>query len=115
MIEATYKMDESDKQVIIDFEKKIIEEYGSFLKTIERYTKQELIENAIKIAFFQCMRDYLVDNYDLSLRQIQELSLQHNLLKECYRSYKKDGCDQFGFFEYDAMDILKLTMKDDDF
>ena len=115
MIEATYKMNESDKQIIVDFQKKIINEYASFLKTIERYTKQELIENANKIAFFQCMRDYLVDNFDLSLRQICELSQQYNLLNECYKAYKKDGCDQFGFFEYDAMDILKLTMKDDNF
>lgn len=115
MLEATYKMSDADKQMIIDFEKKIIDEYASFLKTIRNYTKEEIIENAVKIAFMQIMRDYFVDNYDLSLRQINELSHEHNLLQQCYKAYKKDGCDQFGFFEYSGLDILKLTMEDDDF
>lgn len=114
MIEATYKMTDSDKQMVNDFNIQILNEYGRYLKTIENYTKLEIILKAKKIAFMQCMRDYIVDDESLSLRQIYKLSHQYNLLHECLKVYEKD-CDRFGFYEYDPMEIIRIVMQDDDF
>ena len=114
MIEATNKMTDSDKQMVSDFNNQIINEYGRYLKTIENYTKLEIILKAKKIAFMQCMRDYLVDDASLSLRQIYELSHEYNLLHRCLDVYEKN-CDNFGFYEFGAMEIIRLVMQDDDF
>lgn len=113
MIEATNKLTESDKQDIFIFEEKIKKEFYEYFKKVKRLTKDEIINQAYKIAFMTGMTEYLLAD-EFSMNKIREMTYEYKFLENCYKQYVKE-IDKYGQFPYDLRECVRMAMEDDDY